>query len=382
MKQDNNARKILLQRGMLLGSLSIFLSILGSSVTFPFLQAQRDSLGCDALCYGSMQSFRSGLSLVGNILVGRLSDKVGRSTSLWIGVFSSLLSYIINFTGNSINAIWLSMIPYSLFNQNFSVFKALFADYNNEVGSTEAERATSMGRLGMAMGISFMLGPTLGALFLTNYYQATAAAFILTAASSILLFYLPTPSTVTKITGDTIEEKPKPSSSGWFGMNGLTSLLDMPVARTSGARLLFFMRCNMALAFSIFMTVWTVSLKQRFAFGATDHAYFMGWVGLCYAISQGVLARMLIDRTGDRDGDPTRLLLICLSFLGGGRVLAMMTQSVPVVYFVMALVIVALGVVNTIMAAACARLAGPDQVLSHLVYHEFINIVNLNVLND
>jgi hypothetical protein len=39
-----------------------------------------------------------------------------------------------------------------LLNQNYSVLKALFADYNTELGGTDADRATSMGRLGMAMG--------------------------------------------------------------------------------------------------------------------------------------------------------------------------------------------------------------------------------------
>ena len=41
---------------------------------------------------------------------------------------------------------------------------------------------------------------------------------------------------------------------------------------------MFFMRCGMALAFNIFMTIWTVSLKQRFNFAPRDHAFFMGWV--------------------------------------------------------------------------------------------------------
>jgi hypothetical protein len=55
------------------------------------------------------------------------------------------------------------------------------------------------------------------------------------------------------------------------------------------------MRCLMALAFSIFMTVWTVSLKQRFSFGARDHAFFMGWVGLWYSLSQ-VCYMVVFDR--------------------------------------------------------------------------------------
>jgi len=367
-----------LKKATFLGCFSIFFSILGASMTFPYLQERRDNLGCDALCFGSMQSARSGLNLIGSFLVGRLSDKMGRSNALWIGTISSLLSHIINFTGSSITAMWISMVPSSLLNQNFSVLKALFSDYTNEYAGSEVDRATCMGRLGMAVGISFMIGPTIGAVLLGNYYQATAVACLLTLISSIFLFYLPMPHLKLKEVQLNSDDNSKkiddsfsaPASSPPSckkragkvkGVNQLLSLLHMPAAKTGGARLLFFMRCAMALAFSIFMTVWTVSLKHRFSFGAKDHAYFMGWIGLCYAISQGFLARWLIERTGGREGDPTNILLVCMVALGGGRVLAMLTHSLPVVYFLMAGVIIALGVVNTSISSACGALAGADQ---------------------
>jgi MFS family permease len=115
----------------------------------------------------------------------------------------------------------------------------------------------------------------------------------------------------------------------------------------------------MALAFNIFMTVWTVSLKERFQFGPRDHAFFMGWVGLCYALSQGLLAKLFIKMAGE---DPTIVLLLCVLGLSVGRVVVMMTSSLVLVYAVMAGVIVALGVMNTAMATACSHLAGADQV--------------------
>jgi len=81
-----------------------------------------------------------------------------------------------------------------------------------------------------------------------------------------------------------------------------------------------------------------------------DHAFFMGWVGLCYALSQGVLAKVFIQAAGEKN--LTRLLLLCVAGLGLGRVAAMLTTSLVAVYAIMGAVIVALGVVNTAMAAA------------------------------
>ena len=147
--------------GVLLGSLSQFVSILGASLTFPFLQSQRDLLQCNAMCYGSMQSARSALNLVGSVLVGRMSDKLGRIPVMLVGILSSLLSYGINYANPSIAAMWVSMLPSAL-NQNWSVLKALFADYSAQEGGDEKKRAVDVGRLGMAVGISFMVSVSCG----------------------------------------------------------------------------------------------------------------------------------------------------------------------------------------------------------------------------
>ena len=272
--------------------------------------------------------------------------------------------------------MWYAMVPSSLLNQNFNVLKALFADYNANIGGSESERASALGRLGMAVGVSFMLGPMIGTTFLKSYRSALTAAFVLTIIAGVLLFMLPIPKIDTipvsqsnALLASLVEKSKKDDdetevASKGMGdekkfSKGLLSFFLLPSAQTPGARLLFFMRSMMGLAFNVFMTVWTVSLKTRFAFGAKDHAYFMGWVGLWYALSQGVLAKVFIKMSGE---DPTVVLLVCVAGLGLGRVLAMLTSSIVAVYAIMGGVIVALGVVNTSMATAISRLAPADQV--------------------
>ena len=359
-------------RGVVIGSVALFLSFLGATLTFPFLQSQRDKLGCDALCFGSMQSARSGLTMIGTVLIGRMSDRFGRSSMLWVGTFASIISYTINLNGGDITAMWISMVPSALFNQNFSVLKALFADYSAEFGYSESQRASAVGRLGMVVGLSFMVGPVLGASCLSSFEQATTAAIGLSLLSAVLLYFLP-------------ESKLKHTSSsseffsistdrnfkghmlevGWVRgslhscWQSLMAFLYLPALQTPGAWLLMCMRCSMALAYHIFSTIWTVSLRSRFDFGPKGHAYFMAWIGLWYALSQGFLARESIRLSGDR---PTRLLLVCVSILSFGRVAAMLTDSLVTVYVVMAAVIIALGVMNTVMASACSHVAGRDQV--------------------
>jgi diacylglycerol kinase len=59
--------------------------------------------------------------------------------------------------------------------------------------------------------------------------------------------------------------------------------------------------------------------------------------------------------------DPTNVLLVCVLVLALGRLLAMMTTSLAVVYIVMSGVIVALGIMNTAISSACSSLADVGQ---------------------
>ena len=99
-----------LHRGVIIGSVAVFISVLGAAVTFPFLQSQRDLFQCDAECYGFMQSLRSGLTLVGTIFVGRVSDRFGRRFALWVGVGASMATCVLNYRMTTIQEMWIAMM--------------------------------------------------------------------------------------------------------------------------------------------------------------------------------------------------------------------------------------------------------------------------------
>ena len=102
-----------------------------------------------------------------------------------------------------------------------------------------------------------------------------------------------------------------------------------------------------------------MSIKTRFDFGPSDHAKFMGLIGLTYALSQGLVAKPLI-KTFEKD--PTKLLLCCILFLGGARPFALWTSSILVVYALYVPMVISLGVMNTAITSACSNLAEGDQL--------------------
>ena len=353
-KKENEA----LRQGTLYGSLSLALIIAGFSLTMPHLQSRRDALQCDSLCYGSMTSARSALSLVGGFFISRLSDRdtsfvartigrgSGRRACLYIGTVASIIGLMIGGATFSIAGMYLSMVPGALFQQNFSVLKALLADLHDEASSSTGARAGSVGKLGMSVGLAFMFGPIMGATLIKTFEHAVALAIVLTALSMVLVAKLPS-TTSTKAPANTKK-------------TGILSFLDIKAARTPAAMFLMSIKVCMALAFHVYMTIWTVSLKQRFDFGPKDHGFFMSFIGLTYALAQGVVAKRVVKPLGP--AGRIRVIQLCCIALGLGRYFAFHTQSLLVVYVIFAGIITSLGVLNTILTADTASLASPDEV--------------------
>lgn len=117
------------------------------------------------------------------------------------------------------------------------------------------------------------------------------------------------------------------------------------------------------MAFHIFQTIWTASLKSRFDFGPADHGKFMSFIGLTYALSQGFVAKHLLRAFGaNTPKDRVRVVLACCAALGLGRYVAFETNSLVVVYAMFGLIVTALGVVNTVLTADTSHLASSEEI--------------------
>ena len=393
-----------LDRGTLLACLSLLLLITGMSVTFPLLQSRRDELGCDSLCYGSMTSARSALGLVGTAVIGRLSDRngsilartlgalgkrgnaSGSRACLDLGRIASLVGLIISILMNSLRGLWLSMIPGALLQHNFDIYKSLLSEFHNDIehlettqskGDNSSEeddkkehnnndtkstsaRSGSIGKLGMAAGISFMIGPTITAVVTPTFQAAIYFAILCTFASWFVIFHLPLPvqaknnESKGNIEDDTKKQDKPPSEFT------LMNMLKLKTHKAKAAMMLLVIRLNMALAFHIFNTVWPASLKARFDFGPRDHSMFMSFIGITYAFSQGFMAKRLVNMWG-KNGK-VYVIMLCCAVLGLGRYIAYYTSSKVIVYVSFLFIINALGTMNVVITADSGKIAPSDEV--------------------
>jgi DHA1 family tetracycline resistance protein-like MFS transporter len=349
-----------LKRGVLYGTISLALVVLANTITMAHYQSQRDKLGCDSMCVGSMTSARSTLTLLGSALIGRCSDstsldKVGgaRRIALLVGVLASAVGVVIAASANSIEALWISMIPAALLQQNFNILKALFGEYH-ESTATPSERAGSVGMLGMAAGLAFMIGPLAGSTIIQNYEQASACSIICLILAAVVICLLPAPPRHHLSRQSTPTFTNKGTTEKWFDL--------VPAARTPAAIFLMAARTCMGLAFHIFQTIWTVALQTRFHFGPKEYGRYYAFIGLAFAISQGFVAKFLLKRFGKTVQGRTRLLMSCALVLGGGRLFVYQTTNLVLVYTLYGAIVMALGVVNTIFTADTSNIAQPQEL--------------------
>ena len=417
VKESLKNAKENLRKGTLYACISLTMLISAFSLLMPYLQSQRDELKCDTLCQGSMTSVRSALTLVGSALMGRLSDTqmstrtAGQRHTLWflhrgngrilclmIGTLATLLGFVINASMYSIKGMWFGMIPGALLQQNFSVYKAILADYHEDITRLErllldaqqkAQRnqstsegvveitstnsntqASSVGQLGMSLGIAFMLGPLFGAMLVKTYQSAIVISSCLTILSAIWIIKVPIPSNISSsldtntMTVSKSENGTKTNGTSWISSlkQKLMNVINVKSATSKSAILFIILRMSMALAFHIFNTIWTASLKRRFDFGPKDHGKFMSFIGLVYALSQGFIAKRILAPFGNHHSGRVKVIMCCCVALGVGRVIAFHVEDLRIVYVMFGLIVTSLGVVNTIFTADTSLIAPSSEI--------------------
>jgi DHA1 family tetracycline resistance protein-like MFS transporter len=363
---DTKSSESPLRRGVLYGTISVALVVMASSVTMGHYMSQRDQLGCDSMCVGSMTSARSTLTLIGSTVIGRCSDSSrfqnlggARKLFLLLGVVASALGVVMAVTATSIQALWISMIPAALLQQNFNIIKALFGDYHG-TSSSPSEIAGSVGMIGMAAGLAFMAGPLAGSMVFKSYEQASMFAMFCLVAAFGFICLLPAPPTSLKATDKDDEKKKATAEKSSLFSSFLPDLV--PAARTPAAVFIMVARICMGLAFHIFQTIWTVALQTKFNFGPQDYGRYYAFIGLSFALSQGFLAKLLLNKFGTTLQGRARLLLVSALILGCGRLFVYQTTSLVVVYVIYGAIIIALGLVNTVFAADTSQIADPSEL--------------------
>jgi MFS family permease len=145
--------------------LTVFMDLVGFGIVLPLLPRYSETYGAGGLTIGLINASFSVMQFLLSPAWGRLSDRIGRRPVLLISNFGSVVSYAIfalsAWPGLSPNVAVLLLLASRSFagacGANLSVASAYIADV-----TPPEKRSKSMGLIGVAFGLGFILGPFLG----------------------------------------------------------------------------------------------------------------------------------------------------------------------------------------------------------------------------
>jgi DHA1 family tetracycline resistance protein-like MFS transporter len=251
--------------------------------------------GYMAFVYAFMQFFFSPL-------LGALSDRFGRRVVLLLSLFGFGVDYLFLGFAGTITLLFVGRLIAGITGASFTVAGAYIADV-----SPPEKRAQNFGLIGAAFGLGFILGPAIGGLIAK---LGDRVPFFVAAGLALLnwlygFFILP--------------ESLKPENRRkfeWKRANPVGALLQLMkhplVARIA---VVFFL---LNLAGQSLPTTWSFYTIHRYNWSEGQIGFSLAFVGICIAIVQAGLTRILVPKLGETKAVYVGIIINMIGMIGVG----------------------------------------------------------------
>jgi DHA1 family tetracycline resistance protein-like MFS transporter len=136
---------------------TVFLYLVGFGVIIPILPILSRDFGATATQTGALLAIYSVMQFLFSTFWGKLSDRYGRRPILLFCLLGEASSFIIFAYSRSIEGLFLARMLAGFFSASISTASAYIADV-----TTKSERSKGMSLIGVAFGLGFIIGPSIG----------------------------------------------------------------------------------------------------------------------------------------------------------------------------------------------------------------------------
>lgn len=274
--------------------LTVFIDLLGVGIIIPVIPAIffKDgaffSLGTPkdiiSIYYGLLLASYPFMQLFGAPILGTLSDKYGRKPILNIALIGTLIGYLLFAYSIVTTNLWLMffsrMLP-GFTGGNISIIMSSISDI-----SKDDARTRNFGLVGMAFGIGFILGPTIGGILADNTvlpWFSHWVPFVFTAFLTLINIIM-----VQVIFKETLVNKKEGRIRIFQGVANIGKSFLIPNLRGIFTVVLLF-----SIGFTFFTQFFSVYLIEKFGWSEKNIGLLYGWVGIWLALTQGLIVRRL-----------------------------------------------------------------------------------------
>src|SRR5688572_18533482 len=283
--------------------LTVFIDLIGFGIVMPLLPIYSKQFGATGWMNGAIVGSFSLMQFIFAPWWGRLSDRVGRRPVLLVSNFGSAVAYAMfgyasTFQGQT--ALWLllvSRIFAGICGANLSVASAYIADV-----SPPEKRSKSMGLIGMAFGLGFILGPALGS-FSVKYLGHSGPGWVAGAICFVNFLF----------TAAFLVESRKPSSEPQVQRVRLKQWAHTLQHPTVAFLVMLYFVATFA--FASFEVTIGMLLRDNFGYQPKDIGYYFTYCGLLSALLQGGGIGPLVKRFGERTLLSLALVIVAVGLL-------------------------------------------------------------------
>ena len=298
--------------------LTIFIDMVGFGIMIPVLPlyAEGSRFNATPAQLGWLIGIYSLLQLIFAPIFGKLSDRVGRKPVLVFSIFGTAIGFVILGAANTLWMLFLGRVIDGASGGNIATAQACIADV-----TPPEHRAKSMGLIGVAFGLGFIIGPALGgwlshAFELSTPFYFAAALAVMNAL--LVLAFLP------ETHGKEHRLQPHeraPLSDVFAGGHGgmIATVIAAYLASIVG--------------FSIMTSLFALFCENRFAFNHRDIGSLLAYVGVIGVLVQGGLIRRLLKRPIEKQVAAV-----------GAAILAISMFALPLANSISALLIICAGI--------------------------------------
>jgi DHA1 family tetracycline resistance protein-like MFS transporter len=161
--------------------LTVFIDLAGFGLIIPVLPYYAEHFGASGLGFGALVGVFSLSQFVATVVLGGLSDRIGRRPVLLASIGVAAVGYTLFGLASSYAWLFVARAIAGFAGGNISVAQAYIADV-----TLPSQRSRGMGLVGAAFGLGFIVGPALGAV--AAHYGGLRAVGFVAAALCLLNF--------------------------------------------------------------------------------------------------------------------------------------------------------------------------------------------------
>ena len=265
---------------------TLFLDLVSFGIVIPVLPYYAKSTGASEGVVALLATAYSAAQFLMSPVLGRLSDRRGRRPVMLISILGSTLAMLTLGFASALWMLFLARIISGVCNANVSTAHAYVAD---RVPPTQ--RARYMGMMGTAVGVGFILGPTIGG-FLSRDDFPQLPFFFAAGLSAINLlmaiFWLPESHRGAPASGP---PKPRPS---------LLKVASDPAFWRGQIGVMVAVYFGFFCAFAVMEATFALFTEACFGWGPPETANFFAFVGTIIVLFQGVVVGRAVASFGER----------------------------------------------------------------------------------